>query len=288
MFKLPIPNILYSEVLDACIAGITGNPILKGKLTSDKNDLLNKAIDYDTFTPLAQLHRIHPVTASNTKITTNLTKEDLKKLYTQYFTPADKPAGVVYDRLRMICKDECPFCAGIGTPENLDHFLAKSKFPQFSVFPNNLVPSCRDCNMGEKGQTHPSNPNEQYLHPFLDDDIFYNEQWVFATYHPPYQASAAIEFFTNPPLKWQNFQRARACKHFIDFNIKARYAKLAANELVSTLDQMRKLLKLGFSAKVVTETICEPIYNHSKGPNHWRTVMYMALEDHLIVNGSLD
>ncbi|WP_168118515.1 HNH endonuclease [Paenibacillus sp. HB172176] len=46
-------------------------------------------------------------------------------------------------------KNKCPYC-GIDRPRTIDHYLPKSDFPEFSVFPLNLVPCCQYCN-GKKG-----------------------------------------------------------------------------------------------------------------------------------------
>ncbi|HCE2651322.1 TPA: hypothetical protein N2889_003248 [Vibrio parahaemolyticus] len=40
---------------------------------------------------------------------------------------------------------ECPFCGNPVSPNTLDHFIPKSDWPEFAIFPNNLVPQCRDC-----------------------------------------------------------------------------------------------------------------------------------------------
>ncbi|NVJ62498.1 MAG: HNH endonuclease [Gammaproteobacteria bacterium] len=40
---------------------------------------------------------------------------------------------------------ECPFCGNPVSPNTLDHFIPKNDWPEFSIFPNNLVPQCRDC-----------------------------------------------------------------------------------------------------------------------------------------------
>jgi hypothetical protein len=39
----------------------------------------------------------------------------------------------------------CPYCGNPMTPDTLDHFIPKGKWPEFSIFPNNLVPQCRGC-----------------------------------------------------------------------------------------------------------------------------------------------
>ncbi|WP_116893603.1 HNH endonuclease [Pseudomonas syringae] len=41
--------------------------------------------------------------------------------------------------------DECPYCGFPRAPETLDHFLPKERWPEYSIFSDNLVPQCRDC-----------------------------------------------------------------------------------------------------------------------------------------------
>ncbi|MFI3242400.1 MAG: HNH endonuclease signature motif containing protein [Alphaproteobacteria bacterium] len=55
-------------------------------------------------------------------------------------------------------KDRCPVCGRILQKSSktsicnadLDHFLPKSIYPQFSLFADNLIPICKDCNQVEK------------------------------------------------------------------------------------------------------------------------------------------
>ncbi|WP_180132192.1 HNH endonuclease [Acinetobacter sp. YH12057] len=39
----------------------------------------------------------------------------------------------------------CPYCGDPKKPDTLDHFIPKDDWPEFSIFPNNLVPQCREC-----------------------------------------------------------------------------------------------------------------------------------------------
>ena len=58
-------------------------------------------------------------------------------------------SGDVYDKILAFAKNpeiRCPFCGGISNPSQIDHFLPKSRYGHFSVFPYNLIPICKDCN----------------------------------------------------------------------------------------------------------------------------------------------
>lgn len=60
----------------------------------------------------------------------------------------------------------CPYCGNPTIPDTLDHFIPKGKWPEFSIFPNNLVPQCRGC-APIKGESYFCNQNNSvmYIHP---------------------------------------------------------------------------------------------------------------------------
>ncbi|WP_248548435.1 HNH endonuclease [Paenibacillus odorifer] len=73
----------------------------------------------------------------------------------------------------------CPYC-GIDRPRTIDHYLPKNEFPEFSVYPLNLIPCCQFCN-GKKGKRwlkegerlfinyyHDSLPDVKYLYTNIE------------------------------------------------------------------------------------------------------------------------
>jgi len=40
----------------------------------------------------------------------------------------------------------CPYC-GIDIPYTLDHYVPKASFPEYAVYPDNLIPCCGECNL---------------------------------------------------------------------------------------------------------------------------------------------
>lgn len=66
-----------------------------------------------------------------------------------------------YDKIK-ISINACPYC-GFGEISEIDHFLPKSIYPEFSVFYFNLVPSCHICN-SKKG-----NKKNICIHPYFED-----------------------------------------------------------------------------------------------------------------------
>ena len=62
--------------------------------------------------------------------------------------------------------------------KNLDHYLPKAKYPTLSVAPNNLIPSCRDCNMDKRDSASCDSQNIP-VHLYFDD--IPNEPWLHVT-----------------------------------------------------------------------------------------------------------
>src|SRR6266446_4463738 len=58
------------------------------------------------------------------------------------------------------------------------HHLPKSRYPDLSVSPINLVPCCMDCNTNKRA-IFPTSGQEETLHPYYDN--FEGEKWLQAT-----------------------------------------------------------------------------------------------------------
>lgn len=280
--KLTNPNYNFDESLSKCEEGITGNPLLKKIVQDNKGLLVGKEVEYRSCASSGDLYTLQ---ASNKKddelVIGQLKKTDLIKLYESYFVPTGKPAREIYDILINSAKEECPFCGGIGTPSNLDHFLPKKYFSQFSVLPYNLIPTCRDCNMGNKGESYAIKPEDQIIHPYLDESHFFNEQWIFARFiQGNNDEPAYFEYFVHPPETWSLVDKTRVKNHFNGFNIKARYAKQAASYFTTIIGQVSQMKKIGLSNDVLNETLFVPGIDLAPFENHWKKGMFQALIIH--------
>ncbi len=277
MMRLSEPKYSFETILDECIAGIARNPMLSKNLTSSKPFLIAEGNVYLNAAGAGKLHTILPVnTGVNTDpvVINTLKKSDLVKVYEQYFVPETKPARKIYYALLNAAQEQCPFCGGIGTPRNLDHFLPKTHFPQFSVLPHNLIPSCRDCNMDGKGQEFATNEEDQIIHPYADKDIFFSEQWIFATYP---QSNGTFEYSALPPDNWSDVDKARVRKHFKDFNLANRYRNKAAQQLRTVLLQINRMEQAGVDREVIKNVVLQSGVDAAPFANHWQKGMYQAL-----------
>lgn len=62
----------------------------------------------------------------------------------------------------------CPVC-GSPVTGDLDHYLPRAVYPEFSIMRANLLPACRHCNSGVKGTTVHGEDPRRFIHPYFDD-----------------------------------------------------------------------------------------------------------------------
>lgn len=90
----------------------------------------------------------------------------MKELYKEFFDSDSKFRQNLYN----LTPSRCPICdANWGyAVRTLDHILPESIFPQFSILPLNLVPTCYRCNHA-KSTTVGYLPNEGVINPFFNN-----------------------------------------------------------------------------------------------------------------------
>ena len=185
-----------------------------------------------------------------------------------------KPARVIYDSiLSQAPLGRCPFC-GVGHASTLDHYLPKTKYPQLSVIPLNLVPCCKDCNTG-KSTAIAYSAEEQSLHPYFDHNGFTSEQWLFAEVISTYPET--VRYFVDPPEHWDCISKKRVKSHFEAFKLASRYGIEAANELAGR-KQFFDFFRSEYGSKASVELLIKEAESHAENHvNSWQTALYQAL-----------
>lgn len=93
---------------------------------------------------------------------------DKSELIIDYYeSPPKELKALLLERRNEHKLRSCPYCGNPATPDTLDHFIPKGSWPEFSIFPNNLVPQCRGC-APVKSEKHYCNIKNQaiFIHPF--------------------------------------------------------------------------------------------------------------------------
>jgi hypothetical protein len=290
MKKLSPPAISFNDMLMTCADGMEQVNV-RTNFISLFPDFAAKEQQYQALSLVGNLYsypKVEPLT-NTTLVIGHLSKRKLINLYENNVLDKDKPARRYYDALMISSGERCPFCGDIGHTKNLDHFLPKAHFPEFSVMPLNLVPSCRDCNMGEKGQAYATNADEQSIHPYVDKDMFYQDQWVFAEYID--EDDGAIRYYVRCPDVWSQENKNRAENHFKTLDLANRYSLEAGKHLSEVIDQKNGFVNviLSFSPQATPKAIKDAFINANLQPvidagqfnNHWKKVMYQCLANSL-------
>jgi len=286
MKRLTLPNISFNDMLVKCSEGMEQVNV-RNNFISVFPTFYAKEQQYQALSLAGNLYtypKVNPLT-NTTPVVGHLTKRKLVNLYENNLRDKDKPARDYYDALLVSSGERCPFCGDIGQTKNLDHFLPKAHFPEFSVMPLNLVPSCRDCNMGEKGQAYATVEDDQAIHPYVDKGIFYQEQWVYAEYID--EDDGAVVYSVQCPAAWSPKEKNRARNHFNGLDLANRYSLEAGKHLSEVIDQKNAFVDviLGFDPQATPQAIkngfvnanLQPLIDSEQFANHWKKVMYQCL-----------
>lgn len=267
MRKLNIPIMSHTVVYADCVAGV------KIAETSNRLNAANKAVNamselYSLYARSNRLHMLIPcgLGAGEQVILSDITKSEFVSLYSKQMSGKNGSGRSHYNKLRMVNGGICPFC-GIGHVSTLDHFLAKSRYPAFSVLPINLVPSCADCN-GGKGSGI-IDYNTEMSHPYFEDSRVETERWLVCDVVEklPVTVVYRIQF----PRDWGNPLSLRVKNYFTDLKIASRYAVQAASYLVSVKDYLSDLDSVNLESYINRKA------NSYKRPNEWDAALYAGL-----------
>ncbi len=285
MLKLATPSYTNANVLNLCEQGIRNTNHLHERFHACHEALRELGEEYLSCAEQEDLYTLNVFPAGvapEPTVVGTLTRIECAKIYKNYFVKDKKPARIVYDSLLAAAAGKCPYCCGIGNPSNLDHYLPKMHYPQFSVLPLNLVPACRDCNMGSKGNTYAKTKGTQVLHPYFDGNCYTTDQWLFAKYIAGTHANPpVIDYTVIPPEHWNNDQKNRVETHFNTFNLRLRFSEVASSCLDDYLSQIKSLHHDSGDFEGSKKIIIQPIIDRVSIVNHWKRAMCLALLEEL-------
>ncbi|MFU2137414.1 HNH endonuclease [Gallibacterium anatis] len=296
MIKIDLPRDCqnYADVIDSCCSIMRNSNPLKGKIKENKDALLRVSQYYKKTAKNNRLfihlhHRCSEdcyIRIANNNINQNalLTKDDMIKLYDKYFVEKRDQHNNYYDKIINNAKNpkiHCPFCGGINIPTEIDHFLPKSEFCYYSIFPYNLIPICKDCNQTYKKNFFPENKKEQLIHPYFDNDCFFNEQWLYAEYIDEPNDIGTIRYFVKPPNNWSIDKKDKVEFHFIKFNLAKRFSEQACGSLSDVLDTMKTYKGIGISMNDFEQGSIDSYLNNESRINHWKRALYQAIKNNI-------
>ena len=200
-----------------------------------------------------------------------ITVKEMVNLYKDKFAKHRPEREIYYDKIMSIAKNgKCPIC-GIGQVSTLDHYLAKTLYPTYTVTPYNLVPVCKDCNFN-KHDFELLNNSDALLHPYYDDiDSF---EWLCASLKK-YDEGIVANYYINPNIEENLY--SRLTKHFEIYHLGQAYAIQASTEIAENMSLWKnKYNDLGEKAFIMFLTEClqsRELYMK----NTWSTALLRAL-----------
>ena len=227
MRHLVKPEFDVKEIVETCADSYRDKP--KRQQFMDNSEYIKEmSEDYNTHAESGDWIAI----TREDKVNGVISIEDMKNLYDKKFVIHPDVRGKYYDKILSLAQGgKCPIC-GIGQVSNLDHYLAKSIYPTYTVTPVNLIPVCRDCNYYKLDKSISSN-DDAPLNPYYEDvDGF---EWLCATITVSDDTFVAT-YFVNPQIEIDDSGLyTRLCNHFTIYKLAIAYSTQATTEIAENL-----------------------------------------------------
>lgn len=167
----------------------------------------------------------------------------------------------------------CPYCHQYKANE-IDHFLPKANFGEYSIYSANLVPICTRCNKKKSNRFSSPATGRRYVHPYFDllpTGPFLQADLSVGTV-------VTIQFSIVQVSGMTPATAARLQTQFDDLGLKTSYGEEAMGEMMARLGSLYAYFKAGGSAAVARYLQIDhlSVAKHL-GLNHWRTVTLAAI-----------
>ena len=283
MLKIVKNSNSFESTLDIVIKGIR-EPSLISRIKTHKPDLIKEFENYEDHTTKGNGFKIPAHNFSKQRkidplVVGSLRHSELSSIYSSHFVPKNLDSRVIYNTILASSEEGCPYCGGIGSVKELDHFLPKSKYPQFSLLTSNLVPSCKICNQDLKKSKFAKKYEDQIIHPYNDFNIFFEDKWIDVIFKPNHEKK--MEFFVSPPDSWSEPDKKRANFHFEMFDLAERYSTFIAGEYLNIKQSIENLMSI-HDNKFIVDCILQHVIDRATNPNDCRRVLYEALKKDLL------
>ncbi|MDA0782491.1 MAG: hypothetical protein O2970_10455 [Proteobacteria bacterium] len=270
MHSLTRPEITFDDCYNLCIS--RKRPPLKENLERIHPSLSSSANLYDNKATNSGLNELSPIRISDL---TPITAEDLKKLYTQQMVGSNGPGRSTYDKILVSAKQKrCCFCS-YEEPTELDHFLPKSVFAEFSILPLNLIPSCHRCNK-LKLEDVPTSLETTYIHPYYEE--YRGIAWLKASLNFDIGNSPTIIYFVDSELNQSHPDLApRINFQFTKLDLGSRYSQQSAGEVSGIRHRIQGLFSSGGVESVRSHLKEEAKSREQNNKNSWQAALYHSL-----------
>lgn len=178
-----------------------------------------------------------------------------------------------------ILNTKCFLCS-ISEVASLDHYLPKELFPQFSIFPQNLVPSCTKCNSHKGTKLIDEKVNvRRFLHSYYDD--IPDESFLKANLEIKADLMV-LKFHLAKPAGMAKYTFLHLQSHFNELGLAKRYMTNGLLHLREKRASYQRIYEPDNDALSLSERLAEEAQDFidDYGANYWLAVLYKTLSTH--------
>lgn len=266
MRKLLKPNITQKEIVESCISNMEDVSLV---------ELIKSSIEkfdesYRIYNEHSMQNNLHLFEEGYT--IAGIDASILKKLYTDKLSKKGQPAREYYKKLMDLSLDSMCTACGYRPADTLDHVLAKTNFPAFSINPLNLVPMCLPCNKKKSNKKSDSKLSNT-LHPYYDDvDTMF---WLKARLKE--ELPFEINFYVARPSECDEETYERIKVHFDMFSLNQLYEIYVGTEITTQIYDLKELFD-EYGRDILKEELDRIKKKYSRGyKNTWQFAFYEEL-----------
>lgn len=166
-------------------------------------------------------------------------------------------------------KDICPYCTIAIEVNELDHYIPKSQFPEFSVNPLNLVPCCSTCNK-KKSNRWLDNNSRVFLNLFTDNIPCEQYLFVSITSSEADKIPKVVFFLENRGIDPNVYHLIES--HYKHLDLCKRFSEQSGN----VIEEVRRTIStLGTDNDLFTDMLHRIIerYKNEFGNNYWKAIL---------------
>ncbi|RAL31642.1 HNH endonuclease [Rhodococcus sp. AQ5-07] len=173
-------------------------------------------------------------------------------------------------------KGRCAYCNQHDAGQ-VDHYLPKSKFGEYSIYSENLVPICSICNLKKLNRYKCEKGERLFLHPYFDRLPSGSVPFVKATLTFAKSVIIKFELVQIPGIGNDIWKILR--NQFEALGLPARYTLDATREMQSMKDAFYVYYSRGGDTLVDYIQVQLGTKSNAFGPNHWLPVMLKAIAE---------
>jgi len=205
----------------------------------------------------------------------NSYKEDLLSLYSYKSFMIQKLKDRIISINPKTVSNTCQYCT-INSFNSMDHVLPKSDFPQFSVHPKNLFPSCTECN-SYMSKVYEQTGSKPFLNLYID--VLPDVQYLFVDVIA--DAFTGVNFNYNlincdDLIDEEIFKQIES--HYTRLNLFIRMKKASIEIIDELINDMKPIVRR-YGYEIAKDMAIDGINENliAYGKNHWRFICQKTL-----------